>query len=439
MNWQEEYSKKLMPREEAVSRFVKNGDVVGFGGLAFAKHTVNGIVEQVKAGKLNNITLIGNLIADYLPIDTPDISPDMINYKSFFFGSYERAAVKNKTVSYVPITLEGWTRYVRDVARPNVAVCQVTPTDDNGNMSLGPINGGTMPILLQCSERIIVQVNRNLPWSYGPVNTIHISEVSAVIEFDDPLPHYQVAEVTERDQTIADFILEHIEDGACIQLGLGGTANAVGYGLRDKHELGIHSEMFTESMRALHELGVITNNRKQYMPGVSVAGFTLANDPTHYQFLDKNKYVNFCPYYITNSVEIIASNNNMISINNALSIDLTGQVTAESIGFRQFSGTGGQVDFVRGATAAKNGKSFIAVSSAVDTKDGFLSRIVLNFPPGTAVTTLRTEVQYVVTEYGCVNLYGMDMPERVKRLISVAHPAFREKLTFDAKKVGYLY
>jgi acyl-CoA hydrolase len=437
-----EYKQKLMTKEEAVSRFVEDGDIVSIGGLAFAVDTVHEIVNQVKAGRLKGITMVGNLLQHPLAIDTPGLTPDKIKYKSFFYAAAERALANspNKNTSFFPIKLEGLARYVEDVETAGVSVCQVTPPNEDGNMSLGPVNGGTMPMWLEHSKRIIVQVNRNLPFTYGPSNSLHVSRVCAITEHDEELPIHITSEVTEVEQKIADLILEHIPDGACIQLGLGGMANAIGYGLRYRKELGIHTEMFTESMRFLHEQGVITNSRKQFMPGVSVAGFALGNGPEHYKFLDHNKDVNFWPYSFTNSVENIAKNDNQISINAAMSIDLTGQVAADTIGFKQFSGTGGQVDFVRGALASKNGKSFIAFSSTVDTKkEGRLSRIVLDFPPGVATTTLRSEVQYVVTEYGCVNLYGMDLPTRAKRLIGIAHPDYRDQLAFEAKKAGLLY
>ena len=240
------------------------------------------------------------------------------------------------------------------------------------------------------------------------------------------------------EEKIASHILERIPDGACIQLGIGGTANAVGFGLRDKKHLGVHSEMFTDSMVYLHELGVIDNSQKTFMPGRSVAGFAF-NTKKSCDFINRNPKVYFEPYHVINNINNIAANDNLMSINTSLAIDLTGQLCSESIGMRQYSASGGQVDYVRGATLSKGGKSFIAMPSVANTKNGPVSKISLTLPEGSIVTTLRTDVMYVVTEYGCVNLKFCDIPTRAKKLISIAHPDFRDELTFEAKKHGFIY
>ena len=214
-------------------------------------------------------------------------------------------------------------------------------------------------------------------------------------------------------------------------------ANAVGAGLRSKNDLGAHSELMTDSMMELMKLGVLNNSRKNYMKGLTVAGFAFGSDEL-YRFLDHNSGVFFMPFPEVNNPINIAKNSNMISINTALTIDLMGQVVADNLSGRQFSGTGGQLDFVRGAQLSRGGKSFIAVTSTVNSRSGPLSRIVPQLPVGAAVTTPRSEVQYVVTEFGCVNLKTLNMKDRVRAMIGLAHPDFRPQLTEDAKRCGLL-
>lgn len=236
---------------------------------------------------------------------------------------------------------------------------------------------------------------------------------------------------------ISRFIVEQVPDGATIQLGLGGVSGAVGFGLEHKNDLGIHSEMMTNSMMHLMKLGVVNNRRKSYIPGKAVVGFALGSQAL-YEFTDHNPDLFFAPYSFVNDPFVIAKNNHMISVNTAMSIDLFGQVAADSMAGRQQSAVGGQVDYVRGAQLSKGGKSFIALPSTLETSRGRSSRIVASFPAGTAVTTSRHDVQYVVTEYGCVNLKPLSMEARTRALIGLAHPDFRDELEAQANQLGLL-
>lgn len=438
MNWEIEYQSKLCTAAQAVKEHIKDGDVVAMGGLSAAGTVLDAMFDQIKAGKLHGISLEGNLLTEHIPIDDPDLTPEQFRYRSFFYGGYERAGSKMGNVTFVPTQFHNYRRYMVTRVQPDVGVLHVSPPDENGNCNIGALGAGFNPAIVESAKVLIAQVNENIPYVYGTEMDVPVSRFSAFVKCDTLIPEYPIADSTEIDQIIANIILEYIPDGACIQLGIGGMSNAVGYGLKDKKELGVHTEMFTESLAYLHNIGVITNSRKTFMPGVSVAGFTLGSK-SHYDYVHRNKLLHFAPYSFTNNVANIIQNDNMISINNAMMVDLTGQVCSESIGFRHFSGTGGQVDFVRGAAQAKNGKSFLTMSSTVKTREGIASRIVLNFPLGGVTTTLRSDVQYVVTEYGCVNLFGEDIPTRAKRLISIAHPDFRDELTFQAKKSGYIY
>ena len=242
----------------------------------------------------------------------------------------------------------------------------------------------------------------------------------------------------ETVRAISAHILPLIPDGATIQLGLGGVANAVGYGLREKNDLGIHSEMMSDSMMRLMQAGNVNNRRKTYMPGKSVAGFAFGSEEL-YRFLDRNEDMYFMPFRRVNDPAIIAQNDRMVSINTAMCVDLFGQVSSESLGFRQYSGVGGQLDFVRGAQNAREGKSFIAISSTqLSRSRGRISKIVLSFEPGTVVTTPRSDVQYVATEFGCVNLKPLSMKDRVRAMIGLAHPDFRDELGDRAREAGIL-
>lgn len=439
MDWTALYKQKVMTAREAVDAIIKDGDTVALGGLACAVTPLTAMFQKIKEGDLKGITLNGNLITDYLPLDNPELTEEQIRYQCFFFGGYERKGYAAKTVTFVPMQFNHYRRFMMERVQPDVGVINVTPPDENGYCNIGPLGAGFMPAVVESSKKIIAQVNNNIPKAFGhPELNVHINQIAAIVESDTPIPLYPMTEVTDIDRSIADHIIDLIPDEATIQLGLGGMANAIGYGLKDKRNLGVHSEMFTESMAYLHNIGVITNAKKTFMPGVSVAGFTLGNQ-AQYDYCNQNKELYFAPYSFTNNVQNIVKNDKMISVNNALSVDLGGQICTGSIGFRHFSGTGGHVDFVRGASQSKGGKSFVAMPSTLEKKGVLQSKIVLSLPEGAAVDTLRSDVQYVVTEYGCVNLFGDDLPTRAKKLISIAHPSFRDQLTFDAKKAGIIY
>lgn len=435
MSYEEIYKSKLMTADEAVAAHIKSGDKIWLGGLSVADKALSCVIEKVKQGALENIDFYGNMTMDDIGLADKDIPADKFRYHAFFYGGYEREGCKNGVVTNVPLHLSRFEDYVSYID-PDVAVVPMTPPNEQGFCNIGP--AGYSPSGLNHAKKIIAQINKNIPRVYGSSHDYHVNDIAAFVEChkDDLMPSSQPPTATE--EKIASYILERIPDGACIQLGIGGTANAVGFGLKDKKHLGIHSEMYTDSMAYLQSIGVVDNSRKTFMPGLSVAGFAFNTAQTN-SFIENNPKVYFTPYHYVNDIRNIVANDNMISINTSLSIDLTGQLCSESIGFRQFSGSGGQVDYIRGATLSKGGKSFIAVSSVANTKNGPVSKICLDLLPGSVVTTLRAETMYVVTEYGCVNLQFCDIPTRAKRLISIAHPDFRDELTFEAKKHGLLY
>lgn len=439
MEWEKVYKEKLMTAEEAINRFVHSNQTIGIGGMALASAPLLAIFDKIKKGELTGITMVGDLLTDFLPLDDPNLTPDKFRYNSVFFGGFERKGYAARNTAFIPTQFHHYTKIIETI-HPNVAVIPFSMPDENGYCNIGPINACINPVVVENSDVLIAQVSPNMPRACGHESLqVHVSKMAAIVESNQDILEFPVAKVSEIDQQIANNILPLIPDGACIQLGLGGTANAVGYGLKEKKHLGIHTEMFTESMMWLQEQGIIDNSRKTFMPGVSVAGFTLGRKGI-YDFCNSNKDTYFGPFSMVNDVANISKNDNMISINNAVSVDLFGQICAESMGFRQFSGTGGQVDYVRGALHSKGGKSFIALPSTYTDKAGVThSKIVLDFDPGAVTTTLRSDVQYIVTEFGCVNLFAKDLVTRAKLLISIAHPDFREELTFAAKKNNLLY
>lgn len=435
MTYDEIYKSKLMTTDEAIKAHIKNGDKLFLGGLGIAKETFTTLLNKIKEGEYSGISAYGNLILNDIGLDDERLTPDKFRYYAYFYGGYERSGAKYGSVTNVPLHLNQFEEYMKFVS-PDVAVIPMSPPDEQGFCNIGP--AGYIPAGIVNSKKVIAEINKNIPRVCGSRHDFHVSEISAFVEHNEPIDIPPSGESSETDKKIASYILEQIPDGACIQLGIGGTANAVGYGLVDKKHLGVHSEMYGDSMAYLQKLGVIDNSQKTFMPGRSVCGFTMATRET-LDYIDKNPRVYYEPYQYVNDVKNIAANDNMISINTGLSMDLTGQLCSESIGFRQFSGSGGQVDYIRGATLSKGGKSFIAMSSVANTKNGPVSKICLSLAPGSIVTTLRAEIMYVVTEYGCVNLRFCDIPTRAKRLISIAHPDFRDELTFEAKKNGLIY
>lgn len=429
------YQEKTVSAAQAVAEHIKDGDQVFAGGLTTATETIQAVLDAVKKGERRGLVFHGNMLLGNLDFTDPAFTEDVLRYRCFFGGGIERAGAKAHSVSFVPLHFHNFGRYMEHV-QPDVAILPMTPPDEKGFCNLGPM--GFNPAGAHKAKKLIAQITPELPRVCGSAHDFHVSEIAAFVQGNEPVAVIPSGSPSAEDQKIADYIADMIPDGACFQLGIGGLANAIGFRLRSKKHLGVHSEMYTESMAALQAEGIVDNSRKTFMPGRSVVGFALGTKE-QYDYLACNPKVYFTPYEYVNDIRNIMANDNMISVNNALSIDLTGQVCAESIGFQHYSGSGGQMDYIRGATLSKGGKSFIAVSSVANTKEGPKSRIVLNLEPGSVVTSLRAEVQYIVTEYGCVNLQYCDIPTRAKRLISITHPDFREELTYQAKKVGYLY
>jgi acyl-CoA hydrolase len=273
-----------------------------------------------------------------------------------------------------------------------------------------------------------------MPRAHG-VGFVHISEITALVENHHPLPDLPITEVDETSKKIGGYIAEMIPDGSTVQFGIGTIGDSVAYALQDKKDLGVYSELITDSVRVLWEKGVITNRRKNFMKYISVGSFAFGSQKL-YNWIDNNPSIQFYPSSWVNDPHNIAKNDNMISINSALSVDIFGQVNAEAFGPIQYGGIGGNLDFTEGAWRSKGGKSFMALPSTA--KNDTVSRIVFQHPVGQVITTGRSDIHYLVTEFGVVLLKGQSVKERVKRIISIAHPKFREELTFQAKKLNLI-
>lgn len=431
--WHLEYEQKLCTAQEAV-KLVKNGDCVYIGTCS----NVAGVLAEALADRsdeLEGVTIASGLVNKPLRVYS---DPNFL-HSSYFMGGQERISMKLGTMDYHSIHLSQFDIWCQKVAKPNVLFLEVSEPDENGYVNFST-NGTTLnTYLLGLAETIILQVNKQVCRVYGDENIMHISKATAIVEAEDSQVELPEIDVTEDVQRLSGYVLDLIPDGATIQLGAGRVATAIGFGLKNKNDLGIHTEMMSDSLMDLMKLGVANNSRKTYYPGKTVIGFAWGSKKL-YEFLDYNEDTYFLPMTVVNDPYNIAKNDRMISVNSASAIDLTGQVSAETINGRQYSGIGGQLDYVRGAQMSKDGKSFIVMESTygdiASGKGG--SRIVLNFKPGNAVTTPRSDVQYVATEFGCINLKELSMKDRVRGMISLAHPMFRDQLKDEAKAAGLL-
>jgi len=359
-------------------------------------------------------------------------------FGTFFMGGKERKVRDNGLkLNYTSVHLSQVDIWCKNVARPDVCLLDVSEPDENGYMCFGPSGIALNKFLKEEADRIILQVNKNIPYIFGQGNLVHVYEADAIIEADDEPTTLANPEIDETTQILSDIIVDQVPDCATIQLGLGSLSTAIGFGLSSKNDLGIHSELLSQPMYELIVNGNVTNKYKGFMNEKSVFGFSLGSAEL-YKYLNKNDKIYGADFTFVNNPEIIAKNKNMISINTTMALDLFGQAASDSLGWKQQSATGGQLDFVRGAQRSQGGKSFIATTSSFIKNGKRISKILSSFPAGTSVTTPRSDIQYVATEYGCINLKVLNMSDRIKAMISLAHPDFRDQLTEDAKKYNII-
>jgi acyl-CoA hydrolase len=353
---------------------------------------------------------------------------------SLHFTGYDRKKHDAGIAHYLPVNLGEIPDYYRRFIDPvDIVIVKACPVDEEGYFNFSVSNLWHQAIIDR-ARLVIVEVCPSLPYAMGEQSGVHSSEVDYVIQGDDSSPlEVPNPPPTEVDQKVARLIAAEIEDGACLQIGIGGMPNAVCCVLEESglKDLGVHTEMVTDGIINLYRAGLVTGARKQRDPGKIVGTFSMGSSSL-YEAVNRNPDIQYHPVDYTNLPHLIMLNDNVVAINNTTQIDLQGQAASESDGNRHISGTGGQSQFIRGAYASKNGKSFICLSSTYDKRGDRRSRIVLNLTQGNIVTSPRADMMYVVTEYGMVNLKGKSVPERARALISIAHPDFRESLEREA-------
>ena len=440
MDFKASYQQKLATPEQAAA-LVKSGDWVDYGWTTGTPVAVDAAIAK-RLPELKDVKFRGGIlmwVPEIFKIENP---AEHFSWNSWHMGGIERKAVAQGFSFYSPIRYSELPRYYRDMPEDvDVAVFQVAPMDNHGYFNFGP-NASHMAAVCERSKKVIVEVNKNMPVCLGGSEVgVHIDDVDMIVEGDSPA----IAQLggggapTEVDQAVAKLIVEQIPDGACLQLGIGGMPNAVGSMIAqsDLKDLGVHTEMYVDAFVDISMAGKITGAHKQIDKGRQTYAFG-AGTQKLYDFLDGNPACMSAPVDHTNDIRSISALDNFISINNAVDIDLFGQVNAESAGIKNISGAGGQLDFVLGAYLSHGGKSFICMSSSfMDKKTGQMqSRIRPTLANGSIVTDTRANVHYFVTEYGMVNLKGLSTWQKAEALISVAHPDFREQLIQDAEKMN---
>ena len=435
MDYQQLYQRKQMTAEEAVG-CVRDGDWIEFGYAACTPVALDQALAK-RMPQLRDINLRGSIVFWEPEIFRVPDPAEHFTWNSCHMTGIDRPLVQQGFCFHVPVRYSELPRYCRE--HPcRVFMAQVTPMDEHGYFNFG-LNASHLIAAMEHAEVILVEVNENMPRCLGGRREgVHISQVDGVILGDNPpIAEMPSGPITEVDQAVARQIVAEIPDGACLQLGIGGMPNAVGSLIAetDLKDLGVHTEMYVDAFVDLTLAGKITGQRKVLDPGRQVYTFG-AGTKKVYDFLDNNPVCMAADVEYVNDIRTIAALDNFISINNAVDIDLFGQVNAESSGVRHISGAGGQLDFVLGAYLSQGGKSFICLSSTYRTKDGALrSRIRPTLAPGSIVTDTRANVHYVVTEYGMINLKGLTTWQRAEGLISLAHPDFREELIAQAERM----
>jgi acyl-CoA hydrolase/GNAT superfamily N-acetyltransferase len=431
-NWKEVYESRRQEPREALSKIRKGARI--FIGSACGEpqllvRTLIDIAPRMADAEVIHLLDIGS--APYID----EKFTENFRHNALFIGSSTRQAIQEGRADYTPIFLsEIPLLMMRGRMHIDAALITVSPPDKNGYVSLG-ISVDVTKTAAEMADYVVAEVNPNMPRTLGD-SFLHVSDISAFVENDMPLLEYYQKIPGKIVKSIGEHVAELVENESTIQTGVGRIPNSVFPHLMHKHDLGIHTEAFSDGIIDLIEAGVVTCKKKTYHPGKAVAAFCMGTRRL-YEYVDNNPLFEFRPCLYVNNPNIIALNEKMVSINAALTVDLTGQVSSDSMGFRFYSGIGGQVDFVRGASMSRRGKSIMTLPSTSD--DGKKSRIVPYLDPGSGVTVTRGDIHYVVTEYGAAYIHGKSIRERAMALINIAHPNFREELLEAAKRQGYVY
>ena len=439
MDFSQEYKQKLVSADEAV-KLIKSGDWVDFG---WCTNTVDALDEALakRTDELHDVKLRGGILLKPLAVFAREDAGEHFCWNSWHMSGIERKMIARGCAYYAPIRYSELPRYYRDLDCPDdVAMFQVAPMDAHGFFNFGP-NASHLGAMCETAKHIIVEVNENMPRCLGGTECgVHISDVTYIVEGKNP-PIGEMGAggpATEVDKAVARLIVDEIPNGACLQLGIGGMPNAVGSLIAesDLKDLGVHTEMYVDAFVDIARAGKINGSRKNIDRFRQAYAFG-AGTKKMYDYMDENPELMSAPVNYTNDIRSISALDNFISINNAVDIDLFGQVNAESAGTKHISGAGGQLDFVLGAYLSNGGKSFICLSSTFKDKEGNLkSRIRPTLAPGSIVTDTRANTHFVVTEHGKVNLKGLSTWQKAEALISIAHPDFRDELIAEAEKMN---
>ena len=430
---------KIITLEQALN-LVKDNDYIVAGMCASEGREFFTRLHEV-SNRVKNITVDNCLpLMNYEYMGNPEYK-DIFYVNSWFFSNDLRRSFKNGNISFIPNQLHNAGVQRINHKKPNIFVGNATPPNEEGFISLSLSNVYEKK-MIAAADIVILEINPHLPRTYGDLE-VHESEIDYFIELEYDVPILPDTSPNEKDIKIGNFVAEKIHDGDCIQLGIGGIPNAVAAALATKKDLGVHTEMLTTGFMNLYKAGVITNKKKTLHPGKMVCAFAFGTKEL-YEFLHENDDILFLDGNYVNDPYVVGQNDNQVSINTTIEVDLTGQCCSESIGTVQFSGTGGQCDTATGAQRAVNGRSFITLYSTTMARNKLtgikeeISKIVSTLKPGAGVSLSRNDVDYIVTEYGCVQLKGRSIRERVELLISVSHPKFRDKLRREAKEIGYI-
>lgn len=431
MSFQTIYQSKRVTPEGALDQ-LRNGDFIivptGVGEPPTLLTALSAQRRRFQDIKVAQILAVRKF--DYFDPETAD----HVRHMAFFFGGASRAGGQQGSIDFIPCSFSDIPVMIQRGQIPaDVVFSMASPMDEKGffSLSLGP--DYTMAAVAK-ARAIVLEVNPNVPFAYGNCQ-VHVSQVSALVESSEPVLEVGLPKIGPVQQAIGKYVADMIDDGSTLQIGYGGIPDAVVMQLAGKHDLGIHTEMIGDGILTLIESGAITNRKKNYLPGKMVATFALGSKKL-YQFMERNPALEMHPADFTNDPYLAGQNDKLVSINATLQIDLLGQCGSESLGPLPYSGSGGQVDFVRAANRSRDGKSFIVLPATA--RDDTLTRIVPTLTPGTHVTTGKNDINYVVTEFGVAQLRGKSAKQRAQEMIAIAHPDFRAELTEGARRLNLL-
>ena len=432
MHFEQIYREKLMTPGQIAERIESNTVISSATALAFPHAIAAAIGERARRGEITNVVHHTTLELGNADNYSPEY-PDAYRGVSWHSGGKARKAFNESSGDVMPAYFRDFPSIYTEYISVDYAVFTVSPMDTEGFFSVGAV-GGSVEAVIKKAKNIYLEVNENMP--YLPCSPkISVCDIHGLCENNILLPTLPPVGIDEKSAKIGALIAERISDGATIQLGIGSIPDAVGTALKEKRHLGIHTEMLTDSMIALLKSGAVDNSMKPIHTGKTVAAFALGSKEM-YDYMDHNPDIEMLSVDYVNDPSVIAQHDHFVSVNAAMEVDFFGQVCAESIGTRHYSGTGGQVDYVRGAVKSRGGQSFIAFTSTA--KNDTISKIKPILTPGAIITTSKNDVDMIVTEYGVAKLRGKTLKQRTKELIGIAHPKFRDELLYEARKRNLL-